>query len=270
MNKLQENFVCFILALTEQKRALEELRKSQEEYRTIVSNFTNGSVFLFDGELRYLIAEGEGLAAAGLSREMLEGKTIWETLPAETCATIEPIYRAAIAGEASFQELPYAGNIYAVWALPVKNDSGEIFAGMAMAQDITQRVRAEEERVQLLAEERKARAEAEAAQRQITSILERISDSFFALDRQWRFTYINPQAMQVLHKRGPARTREALTGSCIWEDKPAVPTLRCKLLDTPLMPFGVDHSQRYHRARACGTSAEVPGGFPHASEQSGG
>ncbi|WP_017715652.1 PAS domain-containing protein [Kamptonema formosum] len=226
MNKLQENFVCFLLALTEKKRALEDLRKSQEEYRTILRNFPNGSVFLFDRDLRYLIAEGEGLAAAGLSREMLEGKTIWEALPAKKSATIEPMYRAALAGEATFQEIPYAGLIYAVWVLPVKNDLGEIFAGMAMAQDITGRVRAEEERARLLAEERKARAEAEAAQRQITSIMERISDGFFALNRQWRFTYINPQAMQVLQRVGRARKREALTGSCIWEVFPE--TVRSK------------------------------------------
>lgn len=126
MNKCQDNFVCFILALTEQKRALEELRKSQEEYRAIVRHFPNGSVFLFDRDLRYLIAEGEGLAAAGLSREMLEGKTIWEALPAEKSATVEPMYRAALAGETIFTEQHQAGQIYAA------------------LKDITERVRAEQ------------------------------------------------------------------------------------------------------------------------------
>ena len=71
------------------------------------------------------------------------------------------------------------------------------------------------ERVQLLEREQKARAEAEAVRQQVTYILESISDAFFALDQEWRFTYINQQAERLLQK-----SRAELSGKNIWEEFP--------------------------------------------------
>jgi len=45
-----------------------------------------------------------------------------------------------------------------------------------------------------------------------TSILESITDAFFAVDREWRFTYVNAEAEQFLHK-----TRNELVGRSIWD-----------------------------------------------------
>ena len=49
-------------------------------YRTLIKHYPNGSVFLFDRDLRYTLVDGQGLAAVGLSKEQLEGKTLWEVL----------------------------------------------------------------------------------------------------------------------------------------------------------------------------------------------
>ena len=66
------------------------------------------------------------------------------------------------------------------------------------------------------AEGRRARAQAERELREsnqrITTILESITDAFCSLDQQWRFTYVNKQAEQILNK-----TREELLGHNIWE-----------------------------------------------------
>ena len=119
------------------------LRKSEELYRTLARNVPNGSAFLFDHDLRFTLAEGSGLATVGPSKEFLEGKTLWEAFPPETCAQLEPMYRAALAGTASTGEVPYADHIYLVQALPVTNQRGEISAGMVMTQDITDHQRTE-------------------------------------------------------------------------------------------------------------------------------
>jgi signal transduction histidine kinase/CheY-like chemotaxis protein len=119
------------------QRAEEALRKSEELYRTLAANFPNGAVFLFNQELRYTIADGAGLKAVDLSKGALEGKTVWEAWPPDTYAMFEPPYRAALAGTKSNFEVPYAERIYLVHTLPIKNEYGDIFAGMAMMQDIT-------------------------------------------------------------------------------------------------------------------------------------
>ncbi|MFB2970542.1 PAS domain S-box protein [Aerosakkonema sp. BLCC-F183] len=131
--------------ITDRKLAEEALRKSEEMYRTLAKNFPNGAVILFDRDLRYTIADGEGLAAVSLKRELLEGKTIWESFPSETCAIIEPTYRAALSGEASITEVTYENHTYVMHVVPVRNDRGEIFAGMVMTQDITDLKQAEAE-----------------------------------------------------------------------------------------------------------------------------
>ena len=47
------------------------------------------------------------------------------------------------------------------------------------------------------------------------AILERISDGFLALDADWRITYLNERAAQVLGRR-----REDLVGTLVWEEFP--------------------------------------------------
>jgi PAS domain S-box-containing protein len=51
--------------------------------------------------------------------------------------------------------------------------------------------------------------------RALAGVLESISDNFYALDRQWRFTYINAGAERYLDV-----PRESLLGKGIWESRP--------------------------------------------------
>lgn len=139
---------CAGVHVTGEFRAREQaehaFRQSEELYHTLATNFPNGMIYLFDHDLRYTIAEGAGLAAIGLSHETLQGKTIGEVWPAEICATIEPRYRAALAGTASVAEVVYADHTYFVHTLPVTDKHGAIFAGISMTQDITARKKVEQ------------------------------------------------------------------------------------------------------------------------------
>ena len=53
------------------------------------------------------------------------------------------------------------------------------------------------------------------ANQRTASILESITDAFFTLDAQWRFTYVNTQAERLLF-----RPREELLGCRIWDEFP--------------------------------------------------
>lgn len=129
--------------ITQRKKSEAALQKSEEQYRTLVKNFPNGAVFLFDEQLRYSIAEGTGLATINLTSEALTGKTIWELLSPENVAIIEPIYRAALQGEVKVAEVTFGTRFYLLYALPITDVEGKIISGMAMYQDITANKQAE-------------------------------------------------------------------------------------------------------------------------------
>lgn len=57
--------------------------------------------------------------------------------------------------------------------------------------------------------------EAAAARRQLTSVFERVTDAFVALDRDWRYTYVNAQAGKLFGRRP-----EELVGKHIWTEFP--------------------------------------------------
>ena len=60
-------------------------------------------------------------------------------------------------------------------------------------------------REQLITREQEAREK-------VTSILESITDAFFAVDLDWRFTYVNREAERLLN-----RSRAALLGQSLWD-----------------------------------------------------
>ncbi|MEW6495789.1 MAG: PAS domain S-box protein, partial [Cyanobacteriota bacterium] len=172
--------------MTNQLRGLiEQLTRSEQLYRTMAQNFPNGAVLLFDKNLRYLLAEGTGLAAEGLSKELMEGKSIWEALPPETCIQVEPIYRAALTGRATVTEVSHDEHIYVLHVLPVKNEQGEIFAGMVMSQDITDRKHFE---TQLKESEQRFRLMVEGSEQVF----------FYVHDNNHTLEYISPSVKAVL------------------------------------------------------------------------
>src|SRR5215813_3492764 len=118
--------------------------ESLQLYRTLAENFPNGAVLLFDNDLRYQLADGKGLGDNGISKAELEGKTIWEVFSPEICRQIEPLYRAALRGDAAVSEVLIEGHIYEVHVSPVRDDDGKIVLGLVMTQDISIRKRAEE------------------------------------------------------------------------------------------------------------------------------
>ncbi|MFB2891802.1 PAS domain-containing protein [Aerosakkonemataceae cyanobacterium BLCC-F50] len=75
---------------------------------------------------------------------------------------------------------------------------GHPATGIGMFQDVTKLKQAE--------------AAVQEANKKVTNILESITDAFFALDREWRFTYVNKRFEEMSY-----RSSESLIGQCIWE-----------------------------------------------------
>jgi PAS domain S-box-containing protein len=90
---------------------------------------------------------------------------------------------------------------------------------------------------------REAEQEARRLAEQLTSTLESITDAFFTLDDEWRFTYLNREA-----ERQFARSREELIGREIWAEYPG--------------SLGTTFEIEYRRAVASQTTVEFEEFFP--------
>ena len=83
-------------------------------------------------------------------------------------------------------------------------------------QDITETRQAQAERERLLTDQVQARADANTANDRLALVLESVSDAFFALDREWRFVFVNGRAAQTF-----GRSSAELLGRHIWTEFPA-------------------------------------------------
>lgn len=72
-----------------------------------------------------------------------------------------------------------------------------------------------ERQIRDLSERNEARAELQESTRKVTNILEHTTDGFYAVDHDWRFTYLNSEAEAMLEF-----PRDELLGTVIWEKLP--------------------------------------------------
>jgi PAS domain S-box-containing protein len=104
---------------------------------SIVLQFHRGAVIVFDPDLRYVQADGLGRVDVGISRQTLQGRTIFEVFPPDTVAVIEPLYRAALAGEESTADVYFGDRIFQQRLAPMRSVDGSIVGGMGITEDVT-------------------------------------------------------------------------------------------------------------------------------------
>ena len=85
--------------------------------------------------------------------------------------------------------------------VPIADELGQTTHYVSIQREITERKQTEQKLRRTSGE--------------LTTIFESITDAFFSLDREWRFTYMNSEAERILE-----RERETLLGKSVWEEFP--------------------------------------------------
>lgn len=130
-------------AAIERARAEAALAESEGRLRTLMEHLPGAAVFVVDHDLRYVLAQGEALAAVGLTPEDLVGRTVAQTMGPELAPGYEALYRQALAGEGFDYEHTAHGRTFITRGVPLRNAAGRISAALAVSYDITERKRAE-------------------------------------------------------------------------------------------------------------------------------
>jgi PAS domain S-box-containing protein len=145
------------------------IRQSHEMYRTLAKNLPKATVFLFDHDLRFIIAQGYDFRPDRPYMSDIEGKTVYDVLPKSVAEELARFYRAALLGEEHQIERQYWGHHFALHFVPVLDAQGHIFAGMLLSQEISERKRAADALRQ--------------SEEQLRSLIASIDDLVFSIDK---------------------------------------------------------------------------------------
>jgi PAS domain S-box-containing protein len=195
--------------ITEQKRAEEE-----RAYHAHLLENIHDAVMATDEHLLITAWNKGAEEVYGWRADEVLGRNLWEAVPSDLSEEqrAEALRELAERGRFRTEATTYGKDGTPVYVEGItialrggEQGEGEITGYVNIRRDITERKRAEEE--------------LRESSRRTEDILESITDAFYAVDRDWRYTYINERALHLLQwaKEDEGLTREYLLGKNMWE-----------------------------------------------------
>lgn len=191
--------------ITDRKRAELAAAESLNLLRAVTEGI-NDALFVKDLEGRYLLINRAGAAAVGATPEQVIGKTDDAFLAPEVAREIRA-GNLAVLDSGRPMNLEHkitcatGTRYFQSHKAPYHDPTGKLIGTLGVACDITDRKKMEDE--------------LRRSHEELTDVLESITDGFYAVDREWRFTYINRRAETLL-----GLSRKSDIGRTIWDIRP--------------------------------------------------
>nr|WP_224268679.1 PAS domain S-box protein [Haloprofundus salinisoli] len=200
--------------ITEQKERERQLRRESKQTEKLLRTAPI-AIAVQNAEGEMVLANQRAQEALGLSEQEIieepDDVDDWEVYDAfgdQTAPHETPSSRVLTTGEAVLDEElvidPPSGEQmqFRINAAPLFGPDGTVERVITAGEDITELKRRERQ-----LEQRKSELETE-----LSGILGRISDAFYALDEEWQFTHINDRAVEIFQQ-----PEDELLGRSIWE-----------------------------------------------------
>ncbi len=133
-------------ALEKDILALKELSKKYEHFfERFAGNIPHTDVYIFEPTQTIVMALGSEMEKYGFSRKHFEGRKFNEIYDDDTTRLLQPIYNDALGGKKVSRNITYFQDPYIINAMPIRDQEGNIFAGMAILTNISGEVHREQE-----------------------------------------------------------------------------------------------------------------------------
>ncbi len=208
----------------EKLEALERLTLNEEKYRTLVERVSDGFIAL-DTNWHIVYINQQAGQLFNRPPVWLLGKNIWKEFPEGVGKSFYKAYHQAMETQENIHLEEYSfvadrwvqANIY-----PSPSGISVYF------RDIT--------------EQRNAEMKVKESEERYRTLIERITDAFIALDKNFCYTYMNKQAGELIH-RDPG----AVLGKNVWEEFPdAVGSITYETFNTAMKEQRYMHSIDYY------------------------
>lgn len=123
----------------------QELEESRRLYQIVARNFPEGTINVFDKDLKYVFAEGSDLFKYGITSEKLVGTDYVTRLPEEVREEVRKKLKLVFEGANTTFELRFRNNTYLINAVALQNSEGVIENILMVEQNITAKKKAEED-----------------------------------------------------------------------------------------------------------------------------
>jgi PAS domain S-box-containing protein len=202
-----DNHSCRIIIasdVTEKVLQQEDLKRREQFLTSLIDSQTNFLVRI-DANYNFTFANKWFFKTLGYKKQDIMGQAFSDMALPEEKDMCEQAFKNCIKNPGKVISLRHRkedpdGNIHWIkWEfIAISDENGEVNELQGVGQDFTQSIEIEKE--------------IKKASERLNSFIESISDSFFILDKDWRFTKINSAFEKI-----SGRTKEEILGSVIWD-----------------------------------------------------
>lgn len=123
--------------ISQLKERERELSLKERRYRTLAENLPNGAVLLFDHDLRYQLAHGQGLETVGPPPSEYVGAHVTEVFSEPYASELVDIYEDTLRGRPDSFTMSFEDRVFQVETAPIHDEDGSVWGGMVLTQDVT-------------------------------------------------------------------------------------------------------------------------------------
>lgn len=186
-----ENRVCMALGKIEESHKVHSQRlvpllgnaEEVDRFRFLAANIPLTNVFLLDGKLNYVLAEGPNFHYWGLDKSHFEGKSLQEVHTTNLQDILPMVMEALTERRTVTKELSYMQRRYDLTAKPIiYGDKVEYILGI----------------IRDVSSEYKIKKDLQKSELKYRSLVEESTEIIFSLDHRMEVTYISPNIRQFL------------------------------------------------------------------------